>query len=346
VREIEAIDSWLCARLGKSREHVLRVAACIQLLELAFYLMEKYRLQYDGFNCGLADDEFYQRMLNIVSEFLKREPMIKHEDRLKSDPVAIEVHNDVVRGAINYVQIIIRQYHLLFIDLDGTMYVYFLKGISFLFLFLYRNLNNNNPTRKQQVASIPNTKAINLCSNVQINNQPNINTYQDHDDDNQSMYSSIPNNVYDQNHSIFSKKGLQFARHFLTYDSWILTNKCITSNMRHHASLKNEVLQYLINHEYLCEIKGGLKNQNVRGSAIDIWVKCMPSSNDDFEIIRTWNSQLSMFGVTWNQYAATLSNINVADDLYMTDKLNEFILENYSTLSMFISVSYLYKNNF
>lgn len=140
MRDIEAFDSWLCARLGKSREHVLRVSACIQLLELAFYLMEKYRLQYDGFDGGLADDQFYQRMLNIVSEFLKREPMIKHEDRIKSDPVAIEVHNDVVRGAINYVQIIIRQYRLLFIDLDETMYVYL--SFSIIFLSLSKSVHN------------------------------------------------------------------------------------------------------------------------------------------------------------------------------------------------------------
>jgi hypothetical protein len=124
VREIESNDSWLCARLGKSREHALRVAACLQVLELAFYLLEKYRIQYEGFGNGLADDQFHQRMLIISSEFLKREPMTNHDDRIKMNPVAIEIHNDVVRGAINYVQTIIRQYYLLFIDLDGTMYVY------------------------------------------------------------------------------------------------------------------------------------------------------------------------------------------------------------------------------
>ncbi|CAF1440223.1 unnamed protein product [Rotaria sordida] len=325
LREIEAYDSWLCARLGKSREHVLRVAACIQLLELSFYLLEKYRVQYDGFGCGLADDQFYQQMLNIVSEFLKRQPMIKHEDRLKSDPVAIEVHNDVVRGAINYVQIIIRQYHLLFIDLDGTT-----------------NLNNINPVRKQQVITIPNTKSTNLCPIVQINNQSNIDTYQS-TDDNQFLYSPIPNNISNQNHPIFIKRGITFAKHFLTYNSWILTNKCITSTMRHNTTLKNEVLQYLINNEFLCEIKGGLKNRNVRGSAIDIWIKCIPSSNDDFDTIREWNSALLTFGITWKQYALTLSNINITDDLYMTDVLNEFIVENYSAISMFISNDELYK---
>ncbi|CAF1294082.1 unnamed protein product [Rotaria sordida] len=325
VREIEAYDSWLCARLGKSREHVLRVAACIQLLELSFYLLEKYRVQYDGFGCGLADDQFYQQMLNIVSEFLKRQPMIKHEDRLKSDPVAIEVHNDVVRGAINYVQIIIRQYHLLFIDLDGTT-----------------NLNNINPVRKQQVITIPNTKSTNLCPIVQINNQSNIDTYQS-TDDNQFLYSPIPNNISNQNHPIFTKRGITFAKHFLTYNSWILTNKCITSTMRHNTTLKNEVLQYLINNEFLCEIKGGLKNRNVRESAIDIWIKCIPSSNDDFDTIREWNSALLTFGITWKQYALTLSNINITDDLYMTDVLNEFIVENYSAISMFISNDELYK---
>ena len=47
-----------------------------------------------------------------------------HEDRIKVNPVAIEIHNDVVRGAINYVQIIIRQYYLLFIDMDGITYVF------------------------------------------------------------------------------------------------------------------------------------------------------------------------------------------------------------------------------
>ncbi|CAF3122550.1 unnamed protein product, partial [Rotaria sp. Silwood2] len=72
------------------------------------------------FGSGLADDQFHGRMLIIASEFLKREPVMNHDDRIKMKPVDIEIHDDVVRGAINYVQIIIRQYHLLFIDLDGT----------------------------------------------------------------------------------------------------------------------------------------------------------------------------------------------------------------------------------
>lgn len=183
---------------------------------------------------------------------------------------------------------------------------------------------------------------------VQINNQSNINTYQDDDDDddNQFLYSSLSNDMHDQNHPCFTKKGLKFAKHFLTYDSWILTNKCINSTMRHNTALKNEVLHYLINYGYLCEIKGGLKHRNIRGSAIDIWVKCMPSSNTDFETIRRWNSQLLIFGVTWKQYASTLSNIRIIDALYMSDALNEYILANYSTINLFISVSYLNKKNF
>ncbi len=132
MRIIEAVDSWLCARFGKSREHVSRVAACLQVLELAFYLLEKYRIQYDGFGSGLADDQFHQRMLVITSEFLKREPLMNHNDRIQMDPVAIEIHNDVVRGAINYVQIIIRQYYLLFIDVNGTTYVYLFFFSTFL----------------------------------------------------------------------------------------------------------------------------------------------------------------------------------------------------------------------
>jgi hypothetical protein len=130
VREIESTDSWLCARLGKSREHTLRLAGCIQTLELAFYLLEYYRMQYGDFGSGQADDQFNERMLIIASEFLKRQPLPNHEDRIKLNPVAIEIHNDVVRGAINYVQIIIRQYYLLFIDMDGTTYV-------FLFFFVH-----------------------------------------------------------------------------------------------------------------------------------------------------------------------------------------------------------------
>jgi hypothetical protein len=69
----------------------------------------------------------------------------------------------------------------------------------------------------------------------------------------------------------------------------------------------------------------------------------MPPSNNDFTIIKQWNSELLAYGVSWDEYASTLSNINLIDDLYMTNALNKFIIENYSTISMFIDVSYFVK---
>lgn len=196
-----------------------------------------------------------------------------------------------------------------------------------------------NPMRKQQLATVPKNAIANLSPVVQIDNQLNINTNYDVDND-QFGCSSIPNNSSIQNQSGLSKKGIEFAKYFLAYNSWILTNKCITSAMRHNTNLKNNVLQHLINQEFLCEIKGGLKSQNVRSTAIDIWVKCMPPSKNDFTIIQQWNSELSTYGITWDQYASTLSNIHITDDVYMTNAFNEFIMQNYSTISMFIDVSY------
>ncbi len=196
--------------------------------------------------------------------------------------------------------------------------------------------------RKQQIATVPNSTTTNVYPVIQINNQSNIDTNENGDED-QFNYPLISPQILTENHEIFNTKGIAFAKHFLTYNSWILTNKCITSNMRHNTTLKNNVLKHLVNQNFLCEIKGGLKSQNVRSAAIDIWVKCMPASNNDFTTIQQWDSELSSYGVSWDRYASTLSNINLMEDLYMTDELNQFILENYSTISIFIDVSYFVK---
>jgi hypothetical protein len=196
--------------------------------------------------------------------------------------------------------------------------------------------------RKQHIATVPNATTTNLCSIGQINDQLNIDTNEDFDDD-QINYSSIPRHRSNQNDLHSSKKVVEFANYFLTYNSWILTNKCVNANMRHNTALKNEALTHLVKQNFLCEIKGGLKSQNPRASAIDIWIKCMPPSNNDFTIIKQWNSELLAYGVSWDEYASTLSNINLIDDLYMTNALNKFIIENYSTISMFIDVSYFVK---
>ncbi len=192
--------------------------------------------------------------------------------------------------------------------------------------------------RKQQLATIPNATTTNLCPVIQTKNQSNIDTNRVIDK-NQINYPSMSLQVTTQNSCLFSEKGISFARYFLLYNSWILTNKCITSNMRHHSALKNDVLQHRVDQNFLREIKGGLKGRNIRTTAIDIWVKCMPPCKNDFATIQQWDSQLSTYKVKWNEYASTLSNIKLTEEFYMTDALNKFIIENYSTISMFIEVS-------
>lgn len=139
--------------------------------------------------------------------------------------------------------------------------------------------------RKQQLATIPNTSTIDPCLVVGVKNQPNAGTNQIIAEDQINHPATHPQ-VYIQNNLISNVKATRFAKHFLLYESWILTNRCITSNMRHHSALKNAVLQQLINQDFLREIKGGLRSSNPRTIPIDIWVKCMPSCKDDFTVIQ------------------------------------------------------------
>ena len=68
---------------------------------------------------------FIKRLQIIGSRFFKWQPLPNHKDQIKFNSLAPEIHNDVVHDAINYVQISIRQYYLLFIDMDGSTYVFF-----------------------------------------------------------------------------------------------------------------------------------------------------------------------------------------------------------------------------
>jgi hypothetical protein len=178
------------------------------------------------------------------------------------------------------------------------------------------------------------TKPVSL---IQLNNQSNIDVCQGVNED-YAIYRNVDNRTTIENDLAQSQKDKDFANYFLTYKSWIITNKSINSNMRHHTRLKNAVLQRLVDQHFLHEIKGGLKSQNARTTPIDIWVKCMPPSVTDFTIIQQWNDALSLYDVSWDEYVSTLSHINLIEELYMTDSFNEFINANYEPISMFIHV--------
>lgn len=184
--------------------------------------------------------------------------------------------------------------------------------------------------RKQEPAMVPSVSAdlcpANKCTNEVLN-------------ENIINYSSVPLQITTHNDFFLNEKAITFSKYFLLYDSWILTNKCISTNMRHNISIKNAVLQHLVNQNFLCEIKGGLKSYNGRVTVVDIWVKCMPSRADDFALIQEWESRLSMYKVTWDEYSSTLSNIRLNHRLFMADSLNKYIITNYSIISTFIEVN-------
>ncbi|CAF3398329.1 unnamed protein product [Rotaria socialis] len=99
-------DQWINNRLGKSREHTYRVAANIQLVELAFNLLDQYYLEHNHYNHHKADNLFRVQMVEIANRMLNRTDL--------SQRIALDIHFQVVQSAINTVLMNISQYECFF----------------------------------------------------------------------------------------------------------------------------------------------------------------------------------------------------------------------------------------
>ncbi|CAF1025134.1 unnamed protein product [Didymodactylos carnosus] len=99
-------DQWINNRLGKSRAHTYRLAANIQLVELAFILLDQYYPEYKHYNDHKADNIFRLRMIDLANRFLNRTDL--------SERVQLDIHFQVVQSAINTVLMNINQYECFF----------------------------------------------------------------------------------------------------------------------------------------------------------------------------------------------------------------------------------------
>jgi hypothetical protein len=86
-------DQWINNRLGKSREHTYRLAVNIQLIELAFVLLDQYYFEHNHFNGHKADHVFRRQLIEIANKFLNRTDL--------SQRVPMNIHYEVVQSAIN-----------------------------------------------------------------------------------------------------------------------------------------------------------------------------------------------------------------------------------------------------
>ncbi|CAF1653974.1 unnamed protein product [Rotaria sp. Silwood1] len=134
-------DQWINNRLGKSREHTYRIAANIQLIELAFVLLDQYYLEHKHYNDHKADNLFRNQMIELASRMLNRTDL--------SQRVALDIHYQVVQSAINTVLMNIAQYECFFsgygltsVHLNASYY----SNLSI-------NTNNLNPIMKPTSSS-------------------------------------------------------------------------------------------------------------------------------------------------------------------------------------------------
>jgi hypothetical protein len=104
----EKIDKWFTARLGKSREHLHRLAVNLQLIQLIFDLIDKYKHDFGNLNHGLNDLVFQQRMKSVINEFLGR---TNDQTRIK-----LEVRLYIANSAVKLLNLILHQYLCIFAD--------------------------------------------------------------------------------------------------------------------------------------------------------------------------------------------------------------------------------------
>ncbi|CAF3967107.1 unnamed protein product, partial [Rotaria sp. Silwood1] len=103
------------ARLGKSREHLHRLAVNLQLAHLTFDLIDKYRKDFGDLNRGLNDSIFQQRMKSIVNKFLGR---TDDQTRIK-----LEIRLSISNSAVILLNLLLRQYICIFGDENIYLYV-------------------------------------------------------------------------------------------------------------------------------------------------------------------------------------------------------------------------------
>jgi hypothetical protein len=82
------------------------MAANIQLIELAFILLDQYYSEHKHYNNHKADHVFRLQMIEIANNFLKRTDL--------SERVAVNVHFEVVQSAINTILMNVNQYKCFF----------------------------------------------------------------------------------------------------------------------------------------------------------------------------------------------------------------------------------------
>ncbi|CAF1451802.1 unnamed protein product [Adineta steineri] len=102
----EKIDKWLTARLGKSREHIHRIAVNLQLIHLTFDLIDQYKSEFGSLKEESGLSIFKQRMEQIVKNFLGREN--------EKITVKLEIRLSVANSAVRMLNILLHQYLCIF----------------------------------------------------------------------------------------------------------------------------------------------------------------------------------------------------------------------------------------
>ena len=112
----EKFDKWFTSRLGKLREHLHRLAGNLQLIQLTFDLMDKYKNDFGNLNYGLNDLVFQQRIKSVINGFLGR---TNDQTRIK-----LEIRLSIANSAVKLLNLIIHQYLCIFGDENIYLYVY------------------------------------------------------------------------------------------------------------------------------------------------------------------------------------------------------------------------------
>ncbi|CAF2137266.1 unnamed protein product [Rotaria magnacalcarata] len=102
----ERNDKWITARLGKSREHLHRIAVNLQLIQLTFDLIDQYKDTFGDLNHGLDDMIFQQRMKFIANNFLGRP-----NDQTR---IRLELRLSIANSTVRLLNLLLRQYFCVF----------------------------------------------------------------------------------------------------------------------------------------------------------------------------------------------------------------------------------------
>ncbi|CAF1969230.1 unnamed protein product [Rotaria magnacalcarata] len=307
MKQNERNAPWLSTRLGKSRDHSLRLCALIQSLEMAAVVCHQVFMVYSTFNDGVANKQFFIAIVKKTNELFF--PSANSQRRLS---IGIEI----VQSSIYFTNKLIDQYRQMFepnkreINRMESLLSNVITPIDKKQTSIKRKQPDRNHDDEYLEDEVDDT-SIQSCSKKLTNKQVRANQMS-------AKAVSMFNPTSDDD--------IKIIKLILLANAAVLT-KSVWSR---HPTLKNYIpllipaLDHLIDLELLIVFDRGAIVTSNEHRFIPVYVKKMISPSCAKENVALTKA-LTYFKVEHSDYVATWANINVSQTITLTEDIYDLL---------------------